>query len=599
MAVAQVIDYETWKQGILSEIEEAGSTTHRGDRFVQRILRDRYGLSEDDAINATECAGPGDRGVDAVHIELADGDEPPRALVLQGKYGSAGETFSPLVEFRKFSQALQAAEEGDAPTSAIQQCASVRRSGGVIEYVVATVEPASQAIRDELEDARVLARQKFPDQVSVDAISLADIYQELTGEPQRPLEVQMQCKMAEITPGVHVGAASLIDAYLMLHQYARSHHGVLDSIYDRNVRKWLGSRQLSVNAGIQQTLKEEPENFLAYNNGITIVCTSVRPLPNGLALEGPQIVNGCQSTKTLYDFMENHFAGLGTKLRQDETASRYRDAYLPFKVISVEDPAAPLVKNITRFSNRQNAVRGRDFLALEEDFRRLREDLAGRGHYLEVQTGEYGVLRKSDKERFPRSVLINCFDALRFYGAAVLGKPHTAFGRSINFTPGGREFDEIMDGLTPDDLLVPWLVAQDAGALGYSKGAKWDAGADDHRNQTRYFFLYIFFRVVNEVLRKSPVADLATRHQLYRDIVRLRKHGGDEKPDPYADFLRIADGAVGTYMKLASANRWYQDRNSFLKRDELLDESRLLMVTTPAVINAEAVRTEALRILAG
>lgn len=120
----QVVEYEGWKAELLARIEQGASTTEKGDLFVQAILRNRYQLSEDDAVNATDCAGPGDRGVDAIHIVEAEGALPPRALVIQGKYGGP---FSPYEEFSKFQRALTAARAGNAPTQAIAQCAGAER----------------------------------------------------------------------------------------------------------------------------------------------------------------------------------------------------------------------------------------------------------------------------------------------------------------------------------------------------------------------------------------------------------------------------------------------------------------------------------------
>ncbi len=237
----QVLDYESWKVDVLADIDASAHTTEKGDRFVQFILRGRYQLSEDDAVNATDVAGAGDRGVDAIYIEPADDGNPPRALTIQGKYGAAGEGFSPYQEFGKFAKALQQAIGGSAPTDALQQCASVIHNGGVIEYVVATVDPlGSNSQGQELEDVQLLAHQKFQERVVVGAVSLEDVYREIVDRADSGPLVELACKGVEVTPSVFVGAASLVDVYLMLHQYAQLHHGTVDSIYDRNVRKWLG-----------------------------------------------------------------------------------------------------------------------------------------------------------------------------------------------------------------------------------------------------------------------------------------------------------------------------------------------------------------------
>ena len=170
--------------------------------------------------------------------------------------------------------------------------------------------------------------------------------------------------------------------------------------------------------------------------------------------------------------------------------------------------------------------------------------------------------------------MIPGFDALRFYGAGVFGKPHIAFGRSGDFTPEGKEFDAVMGGIIPNDLLVPWIVARDAQDMGYSVGAKRNQPLDDHRNQTRFLFLYYFFRVAARVLLDMPKVEMDKREELYDSITRLRQK--DSKGEPvYKELLNKADGIVSTVMQLAVAEKWFSDRNAFLKQQELLDEKKV------------------------
>lgn len=248
-------------------------------------------------------------------------------------------------------------------------------------------------------------------------------------------------------------------------------------------------------------------------------------------------------------------------------------------------------------------MRGRDFLTLDDEFRILKKELAQQGYFLEVQTGEYGVLPKSQQVKFPPSRVINAFDALRFYGAGMRGKPHVAFGRSGDFTPGGAEFDEVIKNLYADDLLYPWLVAQDAqhGDLHYSVGAKWYAGGDDHQNQTRYFFLYLFYRVAHEVLLGSPMIDAASRSKLYADIAALRQHWltTPDAVTPYHRLLVAADQSVVTYMALAKTKTWYADRNAFLKSTDLLTEDRIVLATAVPLMAKATIRKNANKVLSG
>jgi hypothetical protein len=76
-------------------------------------------------------------------------------------------------------------------------------------------------------------------------------------------------------------------------------------LLEANVRSVLSATQ-KVNTGIRNTLKEKPERFMAYNNGIVIVADQLHlgktsdGGPGVLWLKEMQIVNGGQTTASIY-----------------------------------------------------------------------------------------------------------------------------------------------------------------------------------------------------------------------------------------------------------------------------------------------------------
>ena len=312
------------------------------------VLRHRYQRSEDDAVDATDMAGGGDYGIDGLIIEPAEDDNPPDGIAIQGKYGTAGVQASPLSEFRKFSKGLEKTRDGEQLTDALNQCFSVLTADGTLSYIIATVDPLNEAQLTELQDARAIANQRYGPCVTLEAISLRDLYEEIAGQESPASSVSLKCEGVPAESKTFIGAAALVNVYRMLCEYAKLHNGTLDSIYDRNVRKWLGKRAKSVNDGISNTLLKSPERFIAYNNGISMVCRRFEQTEDGLKIESPQIVNGCQTTRTLYDFMENHFAGVQAQLETLANAQPYRDALLAFKIIEVSDMDTDFVRDITR-----------------------------------------------------------------------------------------------------------------------------------------------------------------------------------------------------------------------------------------------------------
>jgi hypothetical protein len=104
--------------------------------------------------------------------------------------------------------------------------------------------------------------------------------------------------------------------YDFLKEY-RDKTGDLDQIFEKNVRRFLGSRGRVNNKAIQTTLREAPERFGLYNNGITIVAAEYSVNEDQITLVEPYIVNGCQTSRTLWEVFHNRIAleALGSILR--------------------------------------------------------------------------------------------------------------------------------------------------------------------------------------------------------------------------------------------------------------------------------------------
>lgn len=131
-------------------------------------------------------------------------------------------------------------------------------------------------------------------------------------------------------------------------------------LLEANVRSFL-SVAGKVNRGIRDTLKEDPERFMAYNNGIVIVADEAQIVnsPEGgpalLWLKGMQIVNGGQTTASIYF----------TKKRSPDTD--LRRVRVPAKIIVLRsnDPKTEeaLISDISKFANSQTAVKQSDLAA--------------------------------------------------------------------------------------------------------------------------------------------------------------------------------------------------------------------------------------------
>lgn len=124
-------------------------------------------------------------------------------------------------------------------------------------------------------------------------------------------------------------------------------------LMEANVRSFLSLRG-KINKGINRTLKEQPEDFVAFNNGITATATHVEFGENGriVRADNLQIVNGGQTTATIF---------YSQRKQPKPDLSRVR---VPVKLIVVDNDAAHhLIPQISKYSNRQNKVEEADFSA--------------------------------------------------------------------------------------------------------------------------------------------------------------------------------------------------------------------------------------------
>ena len=136
-----------------------------------------------------------------------------------------------------------------------------------------------------------------------------------------------------------------------------------DRLIESNVRNYLGSR-IKVNAQIAATLREKPEMFFAYNNGISSIASEVdiKEVGEGdsrrmfiTQMRNLKIVNGGQTTCTIYNTYKNR-----NKVPVDLTK-----AFLSMKVSEIKEKASSqkMVPDIAKSANSQTAIKDSDLNA--------------------------------------------------------------------------------------------------------------------------------------------------------------------------------------------------------------------------------------------
>ncbi len=125
-------------------------------------------------------------------------------------------------------------------------------------------------------------------------------------------------------------------------------------LLEQNVRSFLQFTG-KVNKGIRETIKREPEMFLAFNNGIAATADHIELDETGRfisKISNLQIVNGGQTTASIYNSSTKDKADISKIYVQ-----------VKFSVIENPDHYSDIVSRISRYANTQNKVNDADFSA--------------------------------------------------------------------------------------------------------------------------------------------------------------------------------------------------------------------------------------------
>ena len=312
--------------------------------------------------------------------------------------------------------------------------------------------------------------------VAVEAMDIERLYRHTEGKPRDELAVSFVQSLGRPLPCVHVPdpdadyeyALTAIPGQLIRDLYLR--YGT--TLLEANIRTFLGNKR-AVNKGIVETLRKEPEHFLAFNNGLVLVCDEAafeRSNDGNLGLsflKGLQIVNGGQTTSSLY------FAS-----RDDRTID-LSHVMVPAKVIilkgSQDEARERLISNVSRYANSQNVVKMSD-LSANRPFHRELEKLANETWcpdgatrwFYERAAGAYNVMllregttpakRRKLREMIPPKRKLTKNDIAKYH-EAWRGKPNqVALGGEKNFAALMAALDENPD-LVPSPLDSKWFRA--------------------------------------------------------------------------------------------------------------------------------------------
>jgi hypothetical protein len=153
-------------------------------------------------------------------------------------------------------------------------------------------------------------------------------------------------------------------------------------LFNKNIRDFLGKS--TVNEEISKTIMNDPDKFIYFNNGITILCKEINKKPLGgndrtigsFECKGISVVNGAQTLGTIGTLRDNN--------------QNLQNVKVFVRFISLENSGENFEERLTIATNTQNKIERKDFVSLDSEQIRIKNEL-------ELESIRYHYKRTDEK----------------------------------------------------------------------------------------------------------------------------------------------------------------------------------------------------------
>ena len=526
---ATLLDYSEEGLALLSQLSNApleGFATHAVDASINEFMKDAKNevekghlyllwhlinveeVLEDVAENAI-IDGAYDCGIDAYLVDISE----RRIRLFQSKFGEA-HSIGAIDKFVKDVERFKKLEQSKIRRDELQYLwKHLHEKNMKNELVYVTDQNIDNYESDEV---KIVGREQ--------------IYQTLWERIKKPAKGQktslriLKCLEHDNALCCIVSAFDYADFVEMNEHY----------VFESNIRKHLGGKG-SINKRITKTLEENPHNFFEWNNGITITVDNYSMKNNQLGLEGAQIVNGAQTSKSILD-------------RKKKTNNL--DAEVLVTIIKTKDEKHQ--RNITKYRNSQNAIKGKDYVSLEDYHIAVHHMLGRVGYFYEHQQGSWLNLPSSEKAKFNGDKIYNKYlpdkkERYRIKDDTAIAsmvsyfeqKPNDVYGGISKYLPKGAKYETVFDEELECDyryFLFPHLIRE------YAKN---ELGYDRSNTQNRYkkYAQNLFVAVTARIIHKNIIGK---NDDFKNDISELEKI--IQNVGLFTKILKVSDKVVTNFL---------------------------------------------------
>ena len=430
--------------------DEAGDLAKADSVLLLWFLRNVVGVGEIDAYDFV-CDGDDDKGIDGLFLEPSPGDDVAETLaIFQSKYTQQPFAKLGVTEIDRLAGTTAHFESGDSLTRLLESKLEARLRGLIDEFDLLSKlrkDPESIKTRlvivtsgllhaDATGQVRNLRESKGEGFVEVWTIDeLGPLAHSVRAPDRMSTTIDIRCKATDV---ITTGEPPNRVAVVPVRADAIAHWpGIQDrALFALNVRHELAPNK--VRKGLDRAIETSADHrdFLAYHNGLTVVCDSFERKRGKISVKGPSVANGAQSVLA---FARGQALGeLSGELR------------VFVKIVEVSGRPS-LEREVSRRSNTQTRVSPRNLMANSGPQLRMQREF-------EAQYPDIAYLTRPDTTTPDGKRPLRNDEAAQWLCSLYNGWPWLAVKRESLFETENHPHI-FNDDITPDHILLAETIA--------------------------------------------------------------------------------------------------------------------------------------------
>jgi hypothetical protein len=347
-----------------------------------------------------------------------------------------------------------------------------------------------------------------------------------------------------------------------LHELFKKHKYKLLSM---NIRNYVGDT--ATNKGIIETVKNDPDNFFFFNNGISAVATQIEPDRTNriLKCKNLSIINGGQTLKSVSKGFQ-------------KSPDNAKQATVLFRVSKIsfsrKEAEKDFIEKITRYNNTQNAIRVSDFMSNHQtqiDMAKHFKNSPARGGkkfwYKNKRTGD----RDSNKISIAMDEFTKTIHAFEFGPADFFGGQAYLFDLNKGYAKVFGDDGQVWESVTKNDfhrLAGTWFLCEQSRSLFKSRSQELLKEEKEMIEKTEDMKpmiknalerRWLFFFALGVIFRKIHKKDVSIKVLEHM----AKPQWWEDSSDPVSDYVEEACEILITTYLTASQQPDFVHRNWF------------------------------------